>query len=229
MLVLEQVGKIYPGRRNAPALSDVDLTVADGEFLAVVGPSGSGKSTLMNIIGLLDRPTTGRYWLMGEEVGRWADRRLAKFRNRTIGFVFQSFNLVPTLTARENVELPLIYRGMPPRRRREVADHWLSELGLEHRLDYRPQELSGGQQQRVAVARALAAEPKLLLADEPTGNLDEQSSNDIMRLFQQLHREGQTIVLITHDRQFARVADRAVTIESGRLVSPREGALHANG
>ena len=227
MIVLEQIAKTYPGRRRTPALVNINLTVHEGEFVAVVGPSGSGKSTLMNILGLLDRPSEGRYWLQGNEVQRWSDRRLASLRNRTIGFVFQSFNLVPTLTARENVELPLVYRNVPPRRRREVADYWLRKLGLDHRLDYRPHELSGGQQQRAAVARAMAAEPRLLLADEPTGNLDEKTSQEMMRVFKQVQREGQTVVLITHNSDFAAMADRVVRIEGGQLASCTEGRSHA--
>lgn len=227
MIVLDQIAKTYPGRRRTPALANINLAIHEGEFVAVVGPSGSGKSTLMNILGLLDRPSEGRYWLQGHEVQRWSDRRLAALRNRTIGFVFQSFNLVPTLTARENVELPLVYRNVPPRRRREAADYWLRQLGLDQRLDYRPHELSGGQQQRVAIARAMAAEPRLLLADEPTGNLDEQTSEDIMQLFKRVQQEGQTVVLITHNSEFAAMADRVVRIEGGQLVVRAEGRSHA--
>ncbi len=228
VMMLEEVSKFYRGRRETLALSSVNLTVEDGQFVAVVGASGSGKSTLMNILGLLDRPSSGGYWIDGQDVARWSDARLAKLRNRTIGFVFQSFNLVPTLSARENVELPLVYRNMPPRERRVAAEHWLVRLGLEHRMEYRPSELSGGQQQRVALARALASNPKILLADEPTGNLDDTSTRDIMHIFEQLHGQGQTIVLITHDARFAAVADRIVALERGVLRPEAEAASHAN-
>lgn len=228
VLQLNGVSKIYHGRVTTTALSCIDLTVPEGEFLAIVGPSGSGKSTLMNIIGLLDRPTTGQYWIDGLEVGRWSDAHLAGLRNRTIGFVFQSFNLVPTLSARENVELPLVYRSLAPRVRRQSAEAWLKRLGLGHRMDYRPHELSGGQQQRVAVARALAGSPKILLADEPTGNLDDASRRDVTKIFEELRGSGQTIVLITHDAQFAAVADRRLRLADGILEMEARAASHAN-
>lgn len=229
MLQLTDIAKIYGGRRRTAALTDINLSVADGEFLAIVGPSGSGKSTLMNIMGLLDRPSSGRYWLAGEEVSAWSDRRMAQLRNRAIGFVFQSFNLVPTLSARENVELPLVYRGVAPRVRRQVSERWLRRVGLDHRLDYRPAELSGGQQQRVAVARALAGDPKFLLADEPTGNLDDASTREMMRIFEHVREQGQTIVMITHDARFAAVADRMVQLDGGHLTAAEGVSSHANG
>lgn len=228
MLVLRDISKVYTGRVETVALRSISLTVGRGEFLAVVGPSGSGKSTLMNIIGLLDRPTTGRYWIDDREVTRWSDKKIAAIRNRTLGFVHQSFNLIPTLSARENVELPLVYRRVAPRQRRRLAAQWLSRLGLEDRIDHRPQELSGGQQQRVALARALVASPKVLLADEPTGNLDDVSARDIMRLFAEINDQGQTIVLITHDRRFAKEAHRVVTMADGSLTG-EEAPTYANG
>lgn len=227
MLSLRNVSKVYTGRITALALKSIDLTVERGEFVAVIGPSGSGKSTLMNIIGLLDRPSSGEYWIDGQEVSRWSDAKTARIRNRTLGFVYQSFNLVHALSARENVELPLVYRSMAPRERRLRAEKWLSQLGLGARLDHRPAELSGGQQQRVALARALVGEPPVLLADEPTGNLDDASARDIIRLFEDIRKQGQTIVLITHDRRFAAVADRTVTLASG-ILTPGTAASHAN-
>jgi putative ABC transport system ATP-binding protein len=217
LLNLVNVSKIYTGRMRTPALNHVNLLVERGEFLAIVGPSGSGKSTLMNIIGLLDRPTTGEYWLDGQEVSRWPDTKMAVSRNRTLGFVYQSFNLIPTLSARENVELPLVYRRVPPRERHQRATAWLTRLGLGTRLDHRPQELSGGQQQRVALARALVGAPEVLLADEPTGNLDDATTREILKLFQDINSQGQTIILITHDRTLAAVTDRVVSLVGGNL------------
>ena len=219
MLVLRDIGKEYTERIKSLALRSVNLVVDRDEFLAVVGPSGSGKTTLMNIMGLLDHPTSGQYWLDGQEVTRWSDRRLAHIRNRSIGFVHQSFNLIPTLSARENVELPLVYRQIAPQKRRRAAEQWLERLGLSDRMAHRPGELSGGQQQRVAMARALIGNPKVLLADEPTGNLDDPSAAEIMKILEELCYRGQTVILITHNSRFAKAADRIVALREGTLQS----------
>ncbi|PSR23120.1 MAG: macrolide ABC transporter ATP-binding protein [Sulfobacillus acidophilus] len=219
MLLLRDISKVYQGRSPAIALQGINLTLPQGEFLAVVGSSGSGKSTLLNILGLLDRPTTGEYWIDGTRVRGWSDARLARMRNETLGFVYQSFNLIPTLSARENVELPLVYRQVPPKERRHQVDLWLERVRLSDRMHHYPAELSGGQQQRVAVARALVHNPKVLFADEPTANLDGDSTDEIVRVFDEVHASGQTIVLITHDRYFAQAADRVVKLAHGRLVS----------
>jgi len=199
------------------ALDGVSLTVGYGEFVAIIGPSGSGKSTLMNILGCLDTPTSGKYWLEGEEVSRLPDNRLAEIRNRKIGFIFQNFNLLPKLTALENVELPLIYRGMKSAERRERALEALRMVGLADRTRHRPSELSGGQQQRVAIARALAGNPPVLLGDEPTGALDSRTSGEVMELMRELNREGHTIILITHNMDVADQAKRVVRIADGVL------------
>jgi putative ABC transport system ATP-binding protein len=201
------------------ALDGVSITVAQGEFLAIMGSSGSGKSTLMNVLGCLDRPTSGSYVLDGIEVASRTRGELAEVRNRTIGFVFQSFNLLPRTTARENVELPLVYAGVPRRERAERARVALDRVGLAARMDHRPSQLSGGQQQRVAIARAIVNEPKIVFADEPTGNLDTRTSIDVMALFQQLWRGGLTIVYVTHEPDIARYASRIVVVRDGRIVS----------
>lgn len=195
----------------------MSLTVGYGEFVAIIGPSGSGKSTLMNILGCLDTPTSGKYWLEGEEVSRLPENRLAEIRNRKIGFIFQNFNLLPKLTALENVELPLIYRGMRGAERRERALEALRKVGLADRTRHRPSELSGGQQQRVAIARALAGNPPVLLGDEPTGALDSKTSGEVMELMRELNREGHTIILITHNMDVADQAKRVVRIADGML------------
>ena len=219
---LEKVSRTYDlGRVQVPALVDVDLEVADGEFLAIVGPSGSGKSTMMNILGCLDRPTEGRYVLDGQPVDELDDDGLARIRSRSIGFVFQSYNLLPRTTALENVATPLMYQGVPRKQRLAQAQAVLERLGLGDRLSHVPSELSGGQQQRVGIARALITEPALILADEPTGNLDSRSGADVLGLFHDLHSLGRTIVLITHDTDVAQAADRAVHLRDGRL---QEGA-----
>ncbi|HVV74991.1 MAG TPA: ABC transporter ATP-binding protein [Mycobacteriales bacterium] len=221
VLHLEDVHKTYrSGALEVEALRGVSLSIGQGEYVAVMGPSGSGKSTLMHILGCLDVPTSGGYRLGGESVGEMDEVRLAEVRNRRIGFVFQQFNLLPSLTALRNVELPLVYAGVKPHDRRERATTALDKVGLADRLEHRPGELSGGQQQRVAVARALVTEPDLVLADEPTGNLDSTSSADVLALFQELHRAGRTIILITHDADVAANAQRVVQIRDGRLVVP---------
>jgi putative ABC transport system ATP-binding protein len=218
IIKLESVSRIYDtGKVQVPALLDVDLEVADGEFLAIVGPSGSGKSTMMNILGCLDRPTSGRYVLDGQPVDELSDDGLAFVRNRSIGFVFQSYNLLPRTSALENVAAPLMYQGVPRKERMGRAQAVLERLGLGDRLNHVPSELSGGQQQRVGIARALVAEPAMILADEPTGNLDSHSGAEVLELFKDLHVLGRTIVLITHDVEVAQAADRAVHIRDGRL------------
>jgi len=210
--------KVYGEGENAVhALAGVDLQVRRGEYVAIIGQSGSGKSTLLNMLGCLDVPTSGRYRLEGLDVSRLDDRQQSVLRNRQIGFIFQSFNLIPRTSALENVELPLIYAGVSRRRRRERARAALDLVGLADRLGNKPNELSGGQQQRVAVARALVTAPALLLADEPTGNLDSGSTGDVLDLFDGLHDAGRTIVLITHDDEVADRADRVVVVADGRL------------
>ena len=219
VLQLSGVSKVYrSGTLEVVAVRDVDLTIKDGEFVAIAGPSGSGKSTLMHILGCLDVPTAGRYFLAGEDVSAMTEDQLAAVRNRRIGFVFQQFNLLPSLTALRNVELPLAYSGVPRHERRQRAVDALAGVGLDDRLEHRPGELSGGQQQRVAVARALVTEPALILADEPTGNLDSTSTRDVLGLLQDLHRSGRTVVLITHESDVAGAADRVVHMLDGRLV-----------
>jgi putative ABC transport system ATP-binding protein len=221
----EALSKVYRmGDVRVEALRAVDLHIAAGEFVAVVGPSGSGKSTLMNIIGCLDVPTAGRYWLNGREVSRLNDNQLAAVRNRQIGFVFQSFNLMPRLTAFDNVVRPLIFRGMGPRERAERARRALERVGLADRMQHRPTQLSGGQQQRVAVARAIAGDPAIILADEPTGNLDTASGLEVMALLRELHGQGKTMVLITHNPEAARQAERRIMIKDGRVTAEEGGA-----
>jgi putative ABC transport system ATP-binding protein len=211
-------------RIRVDALRDVSLEVREGEFVAIVGPSGSGKSTMMNIIGCLDRPTAGAYQLAGTPIAELDDDRLAALRSRTIGFVFQSYNLLPRTTALENVATPLLYQGVGRRERQRRATAALERLGLGDRLDHEPTELSGGQQQRVAVARAIVTDPALILADEPTGNLDSRSGRDVLDLLRELHAAGRTIVLITHDPEVAAAAERQVHIRDGRIA---DGALAA--
>jgi putative ABC transport system ATP-binding protein len=214
---LEAITKVYgSGDAAVVALDDFSLNVAAGELLAVMGPSGSGKSTLMNILGCLDTPTAGRYWFGGEDVSRLNETQLAHVRNRRIGFVFQQFQLLPKLSAWRNVELPLLYRG--ERDRRALAMHALDQVGLSNRVDHRPTQLSGGQQQRVAIARALVTDPDLILADEPTGNLDSVASRDVLAILSDLNRQGRTIVIITHDPEVAPVAQRTVVMRDGRMV-----------
>ena len=207
----------WMGDEWSPVLRGIDLTIREGEFLSVLGPSGSGKSTLMNIIGCLDTPTGGEYILHGRRVDDLAPDELARIRNREIGFIFQSFQLLPRQDALSNVELPLIYAGMPRQQRRERAAEMLRRVGLENKMDHLPNQLSGGQQQRVAIARALATNPTILLADEPTGALDQKTGHQVMDLFHELHDEGRTIIMITHDRHIAQNASRLVHILDGVL------------
>ena len=199
------------------ALAGVDLTIRRNEFVAIMGPSGSGKSTLMNLIGCLDSPTGGEYWLNGHRVSELGDDELARIRNKEIGFVFQTFNLLPRATALHNVELPLVYAGMGARERRALASEALDRVGLRDRMQHRPNELSGGQRQRVAIARALVNRPSILLADEPTGNLDSVTSEEIIGLFEALHREGQTIVRVTHEPDIAAHTRRQVHLLDGKV------------
>ena len=207
------------GAETVHALRDVDLEIQRNEYVAIMGPSGSGKSTLMNLIGCLDTPTRGEYWLNNTAVANLEDDELAAIRNREIGFVFQTFNLLPRATALHNVELPLIYGGVSAKARRERAEHVLERVGLADRMDHRPSELSGGQRQRVAVARALVNEPAILLADEPTGNLDTKTGHEIMALFEELYGAGQTILLVTHEHDIAEHARRTITLRDGFIES----------
>lgn len=216
---IEAVRRIYQvGAECIRALDGVDMEVRENEYVAVMGQSGSGKSTLMNVLGCLDRPSSGRYLLDGHDTGRLADGRLAGLRNERIGFVFQSFELLGRLSALKNVEMPLVYSRLPWRQRRRRALSALERVGLADRTSHRPSQLSGGQKQRVAIARALICDPSLLLADEPTGNLDSRTSREIMALFEDLHRHGQTVIMVTHDREVARHAERVVTMRDGRIV-----------
>ena len=223
---LEAVTKVYrAGPLEVAALRGVSLTIEQGEYVSVMGPSGSGKSTLMHILGCLDVPTGGRYWLSGEDVSGMDEAALAQVRNRHIGFVFQQFNLLPSMTAWRNVELPLVYAGVSRAERKARALEALERVGLGDRVHHRPGELSGGQQQRVAVARALVGEPSLILADEPTGALDSTSAADVMGLLADLHRAGRTLVVITHDPEVAAAASRIVRIRDGLLASGAGAAL----
>ncbi len=217
--------EFHLGATRVQALRGVSLEVEAGEYIAIVGPSGSGKTTLMNLIGCLDTPTSGSYSLDGEEVSQLDDDELSRVRNQKIGFVFQTFNLLPRATALENVALPLVYAGGSRKQRREAARRTLERVELGDRLDHRPDQLSGGQRQRVAIARALVNQPKLLLADEPTGNLDQRTGAEIVRLFESLNRDGMTIVLVTHDPELAKRAQRQVRIVDGEIVADvREGS-----
>ena len=220
LIEVKNVYKIYnPGENEVRALDGISVTIGHGEFVAIVGHSGSGKSTFMNMLGCLDTPTSGDYYLDGVNVAGMTDDELSDIRNKQIGFIFQGFNLIPSLTAQENVELPLVYRGMPAEQRRQLAEEALTRVGMEHRMNHRPSELSGGQQQRVAIARAIAARPPIIMADEPTGNLDTRSGEEVMKILHELNEEGRTIVLITHDNDIARQATRAIRIIDGKVVS----------
>ncbi|HEY8498667.1 MAG TPA: ABC transporter ATP-binding protein [Limnochordales bacterium] len=215
---LEGVSKVYGrGETAVVALRDVDLAIGPGEFVAITGPSGSGKSTLMHIIGCLDRPTSGRLYIEGQDVSRLSEARLAALRNRRIGFVFQSFHLMPRETVLRNVEWPLIYAGVPPARRRQRALEVLAQVGMAHRVHHRPQELSGGERQRVAIARALVNDPAVILADEPTGNLDSANGEQVLALLEELNAQGRTIVLVTHDMAIAHRARRLIRVRDGRV------------
>ena len=223
MIDLKDISRVYQmGSEKVYALNKACLHIEPGEFVSIIGPSGSGKSTLMNIISCLDTADSGTYLLDGIPIQDYSERALARVRNRKIGFVFQSFNLIPKLTAEENVELPLIYQGVPRGERRERVEAALARMELQRRAKHLPTELSGGQQQRVAIARAIVTNPSLILADEPTGNLDSHTSEEIMEVFRELHSQGNTIVLITHDNDVARQAERIVHIRDGQL---SEGAL----
>lgn len=220
MIRLENITKIYKmGDNEVHALDGVSLHIKPHEFVSVIGPSGSGKSTLMNMIGCLDVPTSGKYLIDGVDASKMSDNRLADLRNHKIGFIFQQYNLLSKLTALENVELPLIYRGIPTAKRKEMAMEALEKVGLADKAMHRPTELSGGQQQRVSVARALSANPSLILADEPTGALDSKSGVEIMQMIHDLHKEGNTIVIITHDLSIAKQAERIITIRDGKITS----------
>jgi putative ABC transport system ATP-binding protein len=225
MIRMRAIRKVYSmGRVEVEALRGVDLDIGANEYVAVVGPSGSGKSTLMNIVGCLDTPTSGEYVLSGETVAGLDRNRLAEIRNRRVGFVFQNFNLLPYATALENVELPLLFAGVPTAERRARAEEMLRRVDLADRMDHKPTELSGGQMQRVAIARALVNKPAIVLADEPTGNLDSASGQAIVALFAELHAAGQTIVMITHDQAVARLASRVIQIRDGLVVEDRPAA-----
>jgi putative ABC transport system ATP-binding protein len=220
LIALERVSRVYRmGEVEVPALDDVSLEIGAGEFVAIVGPSGSGKSTMMNILGCLDRPTHGAYRLAGSPVAELDDDALAELRSRTIGFVFQSYNLLPRTSALENVATPLLYQGVRRGERLRRARATLERLGLGDRVDHEPSELSGGQQQRVAVARALVTEPALILADEPTGNLDSHAGAEVTALLRDLHDQGRTVVLITHDNEVAGTADRQIHLRDGRVAA----------
>ncbi|MBD3166077.1 ATP-binding cassette domain-containing protein [bacterium] len=220
IIEFEAIDKTYEvGTHQVRALRGINLNIEEGEYVAIMGPSGSGKSTLMNIIGCLDTPTAGIYKLAGERVDTMTDNELADVRNRRIGFVFQTFNLLPRADAYHNVELPLVYAGLPKAQRQEMAEVALAKVGLDERMHHKPNELSGGQRQRVAVARALVNNPSLLLADEPTGNLDSKTSYEIMELFGKLHDAGNTIVLVTHEEDIALYAHRVVRLLDGRIYS----------
>lgn len=234
---IRQVKKIYQKSKAAPpvhALAGVDLTIPRGQYIAIMGPSGSGKSTLMNVIGCLDRPTSGQYLIDGEDVAQMSDEKLSRVRGRRLGFVFQAFNLIPQLDVQDNVAVPLFYQGIGPAERRQRAAESLARVGLAERLTHRPSELSGGQQQRVAIARALVNRPSILLADEPTGALDTKTGEAILELFAELHDSGQTVVVITHDEDVAHHCERVVRLRDGLIDRDEAGGknvgapLHAS-
>jgi putative ABC transport system ATP-binding protein len=225
MIRMKGIRKKYDnGRVSVEALRGIDLQIGSNEYVAVVGPSGSGKSTLMNILGCLDTPTEGEYELSGDEVAKLDRNQLAEIRNKHVGFVFQNFNLLPYASALENVELPLLFGGVPAKERRERATAMLERVQLGDRLDHKPTELSGGQMQRVAIARALVNRPAMVLADEPTGNLDSASGKAIVEIFAELHAQGQTIVMITHDQGMAKLASRVIQIRDGQIMEDRKAA-----
>ena len=218
LIHIENMKKIYnPGENEVRALDGIDLDIEKGDLVAIVGHSGSGKSTLMNMLGCLDTPTSGKYVLDGQDVASMTDNQLADVRNKEIGFIFQGFNLISNLDAVGNVELPLVYRGVSKNERKQLAMEALKSVGLEDRMKHKPNEMSGGQQQRVAVARAVAAKPPIILADEPTGNLDTKSTQEIMEMLKELHRSGRTVIIITHDEEIASQAHRVIRILDGRI------------
>ena len=218
LIHIENMKKIYnPGENEVRALDGIDLDIEKGDLVAIVGHSGSGKSTLMNMLGCLDTPTSGKYVLDGQDVASMTDNQLADVRNKEIGFIFQGFNLISNLDAVGNVELPLVYRGVSKNERKQLAMEALKRVGLEDRMKHKPNEMSGGQQQRVAVARAVAAKPPIILADEPTGNLDTKSTQEIMEILKELHRSGRTVIIITHDEEIASQAHRVIRILDGRI------------
>ena len=219
LIEVRDVYKIYnPGENQVNALDGVSITIDEGEFVAIIGQSGSGKSTLMNMLGLLDTPTHGEYYINGKLVDDLTDDQMSAIRNEEIGFIFQGFNLISSLTALENVELPLVYRGMPKQERREISQDALERVGLGERMNHLPAEMTGGQQQRVAVARAIAAKPPVILADEPTGNLDTKSTKEVMAILHELKDEGRTVIVITHDNEIAEEAERVIRIRDGKVV-----------
>lgn len=218
LIHIENMKKIYnPGENEVRALDGIDLDIEKGDLVAIVGHSGSGKSTLMNMLGCLDTPTSGKYVLDGQDVASMTDNQLADVRNKEIGFIFQGFNLISNLDAVGNVELPLVYRGVSKNERKQLVMEALKSVGLEDRMKHKPNEMSGGQQQRVAVARAVAAKPPIILADEPTGNLDTKSTQEIMEILKELHRSGRTVIIITHDEEIASQAHRVIRILDGRI------------
>lgn len=219
LIEVKNIYKIYnPGENEVRALDGVSLTIDRGEFVAIIGQSGSGKSTLMNMLGLLDVPTSGTYLLDGEDVSHMNDNQLSEIRNKQIGFIFQGFNLISSLTAQANVELPLVYRGMRAEERHRLSLEALEKVGLSHRLTHLPKQMSGGQQQRVAIARAVAARPPIILADEPTGNLDSHSGEDVIEILTELYKEGRTVIIITHDNSIAQRAKRVIKISDGQII-----------
>lgn len=218
MIQLFNISKSYQmGENTIKALDDISLQISEGEFLAIIGPSGSGKSTLMNILGILDKATVGEYYLNKKNLMRVSDRKISKIRNRKIGFIFQQFNLMPRLTAFENVELPLVYRGVGKAVRKRVVLKSLERVGLLDKKKHLPAQLSGGQQQRIAIARAIAGSPEIILADEPTGALDSKTGEEVMSLLKEIHREGNTLIMITHDQEIAQQAERIIEIKDGKL------------
>lgn len=218
LVEIRDVCKVYnPGENEVRALDHISVNIDEGEYVAIIGQSGSGKSTLMNMLGCLDVPTSGTYRLHGQNVSELNDNELSDIRNREIGFIFQGFNLIPNLTALENVELPLIYRGVGRSQRMELSRRALQKVGLENRMSHKPAEMSGGQQQRVAIARAIAQAPPIILADEPTGNLDSHSTQEIMGILKELYEEGRTVILITHDNEIAAKAKRVIKIKDGHI------------
>lgn len=228
VVTITGVKKLYKmGSETVAALNGVDLKIDAGEFVALMGPSGSGKSTLMNILGCLDRPTVGSYKLLGQEVSGLSDDELAHIRNKTIGFVFQNFNLLPKLTSLENVALPAVYAGLSSKERLTLAREALERVSLADRAEHLPSELSGGQRQRVAIARAIAMKPAILMADEPTGNLDTKSTGEIMQIFRELHASGSTIILVTHEPDIAQAADRQILVKDGKITMDILTAAHS--